>query len=117
MPDKRSRKSALPAHVRIVAEPEAPRFVDPLLGVVDADAWAAHDAPRRDTRILFEPDAIAQEVGVVERAIDAECDTQFAWSIREIMVGMLVATLAHQFDSFDGLKRADQNRVRNISHV
>src|ERR1051325_4085555 len=105
------------ADVSIIFDPEAPGFCDPLLRVVDADAWTSSDASRRDCLELFKPDAIAEKIGAIECAIDAHRDAEFAWTTREIVIGMGAAPLAHELDAFDRLERAHEDRVRNVRQI
>ena len=67
--------------------------------------------------VVFDPDTIAEQVGAVESAIDVEGDAEFAWTVREIVVRMPMTALAHQFDAFYWLERADEDRVWNVGYV
>ena len=84
-----------PADVAVVADPEAPGFVDPFLSVINTDAWAAGDLRGSYFLELLQPNAIPKSVGFVQFAIDTHCETKFSRTIREVVVGMRLTTLAH----------------------
>src|ERR1041385_4174707 len=105
------------ADVDVVFNPEAPGFGDPLLGVVDADARAFGDLARRYCFEVFDPDAIAQQIFAVERAVDTHRDAEFAWTTGEIVIRMRVATLAHDLDAVNRLECAHEDRMGNVRDV
>src|SRR5678815_5057176 len=69
------------AYIAVIADPEAPGLVDPLLRVVDADAWATGDAAWRDSFEILEPKFIAEQIRGVELSIDAHRDAELAWTV------------------------------------
>src|ERR1043165_258593 len=105
------------ANKRIITDPEAPGFVDPLLGVVDADARAASDSSGRNLFKVFDPNSIAQEIGAVEPSIDPHGDAEFAGTVGKIVIRVRMPARSHDLESFNRLDCADKNRMRYIGDV
>ena len=105
------------ADISIIFDPEAPGFVDPLLGVVDADSWTSGYAPGRYVLKFFQPDSITQKIRAIELTIDAHGDAELAWAISEIVVRMRMPARSHDLDTLNRLERAHQDRMRNVRHA
>src|SRR6185369_10816966 len=99
----------------IAPDPEAPRHRRPSLRVVDADARAAGDCRARQCLLAaLDPHARPEEVGGVERAIDAEGLAELARAVRQLAIGRRATALAHERHALDGLERTDEDGMWDV---
>jgi len=107
----------LATHERIVLDPKAPGFGDPLLRVINTDSWPGYDSRTSDVLARFEPNVISQQIRAVKPAINPHRYAEFAWPVGEVVIGLTIPALTHQFDSFDRFDRANQHCVRDFSSI
>ena len=66
------------ADILIVLNPKTPRFLGIFSGVVDADAFSSCDFGGGESVVIFEPDAVAEQVFAIEGSIYVEGNAEFA---------------------------------------
>ena len=76
------------ADVAVVSHPEAPGFVNPFLGVLDADPRTSGYATWRNALVLFKPNSLTQKICAVKLSIDPHRDAEFARAVREVVIRM-----------------------------
>jgi hypothetical protein len=84
----RSSAAKISTDIRIVLDPEAPGFVDPLFSVVDSDSWSSGDLARRDVLVLLDPNSVTQKICAVELPVDSHRNAQFPWTVRQVVIRM-----------------------------
>src|SRR5260370_7778202 len=97
-------------HPAVAEFDESPRPFGQSGRVVDVDARRTRD---RSPVTLEQVKMRAAEISTVIGARDRERLTKFAWTVGEkARARRLGAPLRHELEAFDGLERANQNRVR-----
>src|ERR1043165_3391021 len=68
--------AAYSTHKRIIFDPKSPWLLHPAFGIVNSNSWPSRDLTRRNRYSFFKPDAIAQQISLIQFPINSQRDTK-----------------------------------------